>query len=67
MLTLPFPKFISFIYSEYTTELAKKLESKYGVSVIQTDCSNLSIDDINSIFGKLLYEFPIEHNQQVLF
>ncbi len=46
--------------SEYTLELARKLEDKYGVSVLPTDCSNLSIDDINAMFGKLLYEFPIE-------
>ncbi len=46
--------------SDYTLELAKKLEEKYGVYVIPTDCSNLSIDDINNMFGKLLYEFPIE-------
>ena len=46
--------------SDYTLELARKLEEKYGVSVLPTDCSNLSIDDINDMFGKLLYEFPIE-------
>ena len=46
--------------SDYTLELAKKLEDKYNVYVLPTDCSNLSIDDINNIFGKLLYEFPIE-------
>jgi len=46
--------------SSYTLELARKLEEKYGVSVLPTDCSNLSIDDINDMFGKLLYEFPIE-------
>ena len=46
--------------SEYTKELAKKLETKYGVSVIPTDCANLKIEDINNIFSKILYEFPIE-------
>lgn len=46
--------------SDYTLELARKLEDKYGVSVLPTDCSNLSIDNINDIFSKLLYEFPIE-------
>jgi len=46
--------------SDYTKKLASRLEEKYSVSVISTDCSNLSIDDINSMFGKLLYEFPIE-------
>lgn len=29
--------------SEYTKELAKKLETKYGVSVIHTDCANLRL------------------------
>ena len=47
-------------YSDYTKKLAKKLEDKYGVSVLPTDCSRLNLDDINDIFGKILYEFPIE-------
>lgn len=47
-------------HSEDTKNLAKKLESKYEVPVLPTDCSNLSIEDINFIFGKMLYEFPIE-------
>lgn len=46
--------------SDYTRTIAAKLEAKYGVSVLPTDCSNLNIDDINTIFGKILYEFPIE-------
>ncbi len=46
--------------SDYTRDLASKLEEKYSVSVLPIDCSNLSIDDVNSMFGKLLYEFPIE-------
>ena len=46
--------------SEKTRTLAKKLESKYEVPVIPTDCANLDLDDINSIFSKMLYEFPIE-------
>lgn len=46
--------------SDYTRKLASRLEEKYSVSVIPTDCSNLSIGDINEMFGKLLYEFPIE-------
>ena len=46
--------------SEYTKELAKKLESKYETSVIPTDCSNLTIDDITNMFSKILYEFPID-------
>ena len=46
--------------SDYSKKLAAKLEEKYSVSVLPTDCSNLSIDNINDIFGRLLYEFPIE-------
>ena len=46
--------------SDYTKSLAKKLEEKYSVPVIPTDCSTLSLEDINSIFGKILYEFPVE-------
>ena len=47
-------------FSDYTKELARKLEAKYGTAVIPTDCSNLDLEDINEIFGKILYEFPIE-------
>lgn len=47
-------------YSEYTRDLAMKLEEKYNAPVIPSDCSNLNIDDINNIFGRILYEFPIE-------
>ena len=47
-------------YSEYTRSLAEKLENKYDTSVIATDCSNLNIEDINNIFSKILYEFPID-------
>ncbi len=47
-------------YSDYTRELAKKLESKYEAPVLPTNCSRLNLDDINNIFGKILYEFPIE-------
>ena len=47
-------------YSEYTKELARKLEDKYQTSVIPTDCANLNTDDLNDIFARILYEFPIE-------
>ena len=43
-----------------TLELTRELEEKYGVAVIPTDCVNLNYDDVNNIFGKILYEFPIE-------
>ena len=47
-------------YSDYTRDLANSLEEKYNCPVIPTDCSNLSLYDINEIFSKVLYEFPIE-------
>lgn len=45
--------------SEYTKDLAKKLELKYETTVISINCSDLTLDDINNIFSKVLYEFPI--------
>ena len=47
-------------FSDYTKDLAKELEEKYQTSVIPTDCSRLDMEDIEDIFGKILYEFPIE-------
>lgn len=47
-------------FSDYTKGLARKLEDKYGTTVIPTDCSRLDMEDINDIFSKILYEFPIE-------
>lgn len=47
-------------YSDYSRDLANSLEEKYNCPVIPTDCSNLSLYDINEIFSKVLYEFPIE-------
>ena len=47
-------------FSDYTKSLAKDLEQKYQTAVIPTDCSRLDMEDINEIFGKILYEFPIE-------
>lgn len=48
------------ISSDYSKSLAKQLEDKYSVPVLLTDCSNLNLDDINEIFSKILYEFPVE-------
>ena len=47
-------------YSQETRNLAEELQEKYKVTVIPTDCTNLSYEDVNEIFGKILYEFPIE-------
>ena len=46
--------------SDYTLKLANKLEEKYQTTVIPTNCAQLQIEDINNIFGKILYEFPID-------
>lgn len=46
--------------SDYTIQLSQKLEEKYGVSVLPLNCSELDIEDINNMFSKILYEFPIE-------
>ena len=46
--------------SPYTQELANTLSEKYKTSVVPTNCEYLSIDDINNMFSKLLYEFPVE-------
>ena len=45
--------------SSYTKELANNLSEKYSVTVIPTNCEYLSIDDINNMFSKVLYEFPV--------
>lgn len=47
-------------YSDYTQSLATKLQEKYSTQVIPTDCENLTNENIDEIFGKVLYEFPIE-------
>ena len=46
--------------SDYAIKLSQKLEDKYNVSVIPTDCANLLIEDINNMFRKILYEFPVQ-------
>lgn len=47
-------------YSDYTKQLATRLEEKYETPVMAVNCANLTIDDINDMFSKVLYEFPIE-------
>ncbi len=46
--------------SNYTRELADKLSDKYGTTVMPINCEYLSLDDINNMFSKVLYEFPVE-------
>ncbi len=48
------------VQSDYTINLARNLEERYCVPVMPMDCSTLDLDDINSIFNKILYQFPIE-------
>ncbi|MCF0125927.1 MAG: stage IV sporulation protein A [Clostridia bacterium] len=46
--------------SNFAVELANTLSQKYGTTVIPTNCENLDINDINNMFSKLLYEFPVD-------
>lgn len=46
--------------SNYTQELANKLTEKYNTTVMPINCEYLTIDDINNMFSKVLYEFPVE-------
>lgn len=46
--------------SDYVQELSQKLSEKYSTSVIPINCANLTINDINNIFSKMLYEFPAQ-------
>ena len=43
-----------------TIALRESLQSKYGVSVVALDCLNMGIDDIEKVFEKLLFEFPVK-------
>lgn len=43
-----------------TIALRESLEEKYQVSVVTVDCLNMEIDDVENIFEKLLYEFPVK-------
>ncbi|RKD34326.1 stage IV sporulation protein A [Thermohalobacter berrensis] len=45
--------------SDSAIALRESLEEKYNVPVIAADCLNMTMDDINSIFEKVLLEFPI--------
>ena len=43
-----------------TIALRESLQSKYGVSVVALDCLNMEIEDIEKVFEKLLFEFPVK-------
>ncbi len=46
--------------SEYTMNLAYDMSEKYNTTVLPINCQYLTLDDINNIFSKMLYEFPVE-------
>ena len=46
--------------SDKTKELAQKLSEKYKIYVMPVNCSKLTLNDINEMFSKILYEFPID-------
>ncbi len=46
--------------SNYTQELANNLSEQYETTVIPINCEELNINDINDIFSKVLYEFPVD-------
>ncbi|NMB27163.1 MAG: stage IV sporulation protein A, partial [Tissierellia bacterium] len=43
-----------------TMALRESLEEKYGVSVVTVDCLNMEIEDVEKVFEKLLFEFPVK-------
>lgn len=45
--------------SPETVKLAQSLQEKHNSPVLPINCLNLSQDDLDSIFEKLLYEFPL--------
>ena len=56
--------FIVLLNSEHpensdTINLASTLSEKYNSTVLPINCAELDISDINNIFSKILYEFPV--------
>lgn len=43
-----------------TIALRESLQNKYGVSVVALDCLNMGVEDIEKVFEKLLFEFPVK-------
>ena len=43
-----------------TIALRESLEEKYNVSVIAVDCLNMEIADLEKIFERILFEFPVK-------
>ncbi|MFT4107275.1 MAG: stage IV sporulation protein A [Lacrimispora sp.] len=46
-------------YSDETTELAKDMSEKYGVTVLPVNCEQLKKEDVNNILERVLKEFPV--------
>lgn len=42
-----------------TLELKEELEKKYEVPVINVNCAQMKIEDINMVMERILYEFPV--------
>ena len=46
--------------SQECQSLARELEMKYSTTVVALNCTEVGMEDINNIFSKILFEFPIE-------
>ncbi len=46
-------------FSNETVKLAKELEEKYMVPVLNINVAQMRVEDINSIMEKVLFEFPV--------
>ncbi len=46
--------------STFTLQLKEELGQKYEVPVVPLNCLELNEDDINLLFKKILYEFPVQ-------
>jgi len=42
-----------------TLKLKEELEAKYAVPVVNVNCAQMRLEDVNAIMEKILYEFPI--------
>lgn len=46
-------------YDNETVLLKDELEAKYGVPVVNLNCAQMRLEDINALMERILYEFPI--------
>ncbi|MBR7071903.1 MAG: stage IV sporulation protein A [Clostridia bacterium] len=58
----PFVVLLNCMYpeSENAVSMARELTEKYRVPVLPVNCLDLSEDDIKTILGKILFEFPLK-------